>query len=124
MTNNETSQDEAAPAYDFEYICRSFGLIQFDNGALNLGTVLYAMRSTDPRNPGGYTFYLPDQHTLNFNAKGMQAIEAALRQREADVARLRAEAIERDAQMEMGAKMRAASDALTYAKLQGQQLIT
>lgn len=109
-----------APAYDFDYLCRCLGMIPLgvDGGAVNLNTILYIQPVVGF--VGAMRFHLPEGIKLVITPEEMVELEKRLRAREAEVARIRAEAIERDAQHQINAQMKAANDAMATAALQNK----
>jgi len=109
-----------AEPYDFEYICRCFGLMPMGpkGAAINLSTVI---RTSMP-DPylGVVQFVMPEGQVLSVAREEMSALEARLKEREATVARLRAEQIEREARLQIDSQMAAANNAIANAQVAGE----
>lgn len=111
------AEAQAAPLYDFEFICRTFNLVQYRGGAFNPTVVLQIHRDEDS---GACVMVLPDQITIVSNAEGMAEIEANIKTRQADLARIRTAQIEKDATEKMNAEINAASRAVQEANMMQQ----
>lgn len=109
------SQANKNHSFDFEHICRSFGLILHEGGAVNMSVIIAIDREPGS---GFYTFVMPEGVRRTLTDGQMADLDAAIVQREKDVARIRAEAIEREAQTQIRAQMSAANDAIAAANIQ------
>lgn len=116
----EAPSERPPEPYDFEYICRCFGLMPLGPRglAVNISTVIY----TSMPDPvlGAVQFILPEGQSAWMSRDEMVALEARLKEREATVAQLRADQIEREARHQIDAQMRAANDVIANANVQNE----
>lgn len=112
----EAEAPEAQALYDFEFICRTFNLVQNRGGAFNPTVILQIHRDAN----GTCVILLPDQLTVVANPEDMAEIEANIKARQADLAKIRTAQIEKDATEKMNAELRAANEAIAQANMMNQ----
>ena len=113
----DTPEAEAPALYDFEFICRTFNLVQCRHGAFNPTVVLQIHRDEES---GACVLVLPDQITMVETAEGMAQIEASIKTRQADLVKIRKAQIEQDAANKINAELAAANEALAQANMMSQ----
>ncbi len=116
LDGQQPPEAEAPTPYDFEFICRTFNLVQNRGGAFNPTVILQIHRDAN----GTCVIILPDQLTVVANPEDMAEIEANIKARQADLARIRTAQIEKDATEKMNAEINAASRAVQEANMMHQ----